>query len=64
MSYANNIVNGNATRQRRTRIKRRFIKAYGPRGSGNIFNLTGKQARRYARALRGADMAEFGQVFS
>lgn len=63
MSYANNIVGGNATRQRRRRVARRYEAAYGPRGASNLFALTGKQARRYARALRGADMAAYGQVF-
>lgn len=64
MSYATNSFPHKATAVRLTRIKSRFVAAYGTTGSSNLRGLTGKQARRYARAMRGADMANFGRVFS
>jgi len=64
MSYATNNFPHKATAVRTRRIQRRFVAAYGTRGSANLRGLTGKQARRYARAMRGADRAIFGRVFA
>jgi hypothetical protein len=62
--YASNITPNKRSTRTRARVARRFIATYGHRGSANLNGLTGKQARRYARALRGADMADFGRVFN
>ena len=60
--YSKNVISKTVSRTR-ARSVRRYIAAYGERGSLNLFGLTGKQIRRYARAMRGDDMATYGRVF-
>ena len=53
MSYEKNQnVRHVAARARHNRVKARYIKKFGLRGSANTFALTGKQAARLGRAFR------------
>jgi hypothetical protein len=62
MMYGKNIISRRVAKTR-PRAVRRYIAAYGTRGCANLLGLTGKQVRRYARAMRGDDMATYGCVF-
>lgn len=63
MSYLTAInIRHTAKRARHNRIKARFIKKYGTRGSENLFALTGKQAARYAKADRQDNLARYGKT--
>lgn len=60
--YGKNIISRRVAKTR-PRAVRRYLAEYGERGGENLMGLTGKQVRRYARAMRGDDMAVYGRVF-
>lgn len=47
----------------RSRIYRRFVALCGTSGSANIRYMTGKQARRYRRAISGENLEHYGKAF-
>jgi len=47
----------------KSRIYRRFVALCGMTGSENIRNMTGKQARRYRRAISGENLERYGKAF-
>lgn len=46
-----------------SRVYRRFVALCGLTGSANIRGMTGKQARRYRRAMSGDNLERYGKAF-
>lgn len=47
----------------KSRVYRRFVEKCGLTGSANIRFMTGKQARRYRRAMSGENMERYESAF-
>lgn len=47
----------------KSRVYRRFVALCGTSGSANVRGMTGKQARRYRRAMSGDNLERYGEAF-